>query len=55
MLKLAKHAVAILSVVAAASMPVAAHAAVIQLDFTKVAVTYSATPSDGPSVAVHPR
>lgn len=55
MLKVAKHAIAVLSVVAAASLPVAAHAESIHLDFAKVAVTYTATPSDGTSVAVHPR
>ncbi len=41
MLKLAKHAVAIVVVLAAASAPVAAHAEVPSFSFTHVVVTYT--------------
>ena len=41
MLKLAKHAVAIIVVAAAASAPVAAHAETVSLNFTQLAVTHS--------------
>jgi type VI protein secretion system component Hcp len=41
MLKLAKHAVAIVVVVAAASAPVAAHAETLSLNYTHVAVTHT--------------
>jgi len=40
MLKLAKHAVAVV-VVAAASAPVAAHAETLSLNYTQVAVTHA--------------
>ena len=41
MLKLAKHAVAIIVVVAAASAPVAAHAEVPSFSYTQVVVTHT--------------
>ena len=41
MLKLAKHAVAIVVVVAAASAPVAANAETLSLNYTHVAVTHT--------------
>ncbi len=54
MLKLAKHAVAIVVVVAAASAPVAAHAESVSLNFTQVAFTHSVQ-DDRSSSAVQPR
>jgi type VI protein secretion system component Hcp len=54
MLKLAKHAVAIVVVVAAASAPVAAHAESLSLNYTQVAVTH-AVQDDRSSTAVQPR
>ena len=41
MFKLAKHAVAIVVVVAAASAPVAAHAETLSFNYTHVAVTHT--------------
>ena len=41
MLKLAKHAVAIVVVVVAASAPVAAHAESLSLNFSHVALSYT--------------
>ncbi len=54
MLKLAKHAVAIVVVVAAASAPVAAHAESVSLNFTQVTLTHSVQ-DDRSSNAVQPR
>jgi hypothetical protein len=54
MLKLAKHAVAIAFVFAAASAPVAARADVVSFNFTHVAVTYSVQDDHAP-VPVQPR
>lgn len=54
MLKLAKHAVAVVVVAAAVSAPVAAQAETVSLNFTHVAVTYTAQDRDGSS-AVKPR
>jgi type VI protein secretion system component Hcp len=53
MLKLARHAVAVVVVVAAVSAPVAAQAETVSLNFTHVAVTYTAQDRDGSS-AVKP-
>jgi hypothetical protein len=54
MLKLARHAIAIAFVFAAASAPVAARADVVSLNFTHVAVTYSVQDDHG-TVPVQPR
>jgi type VI protein secretion system component Hcp len=54
MLKLAKHAVAIVVVVAAASAPVAAHAEVLSFNYTHVVVTHTVQNDDG-SIAGQPR
>ena len=54
MLKLAKHAVAVVVVVAAASAPVAAHAESVSLNFTQVALTHTVQ-DDRSSTGVQPR
>jgi hypothetical protein len=54
MLKLAKHAVAIVVVVAAASAPVAAHAEILSFSYTHVAVTHTIQ-NDVGSTDVQPR
>ena len=52
--KLAKHAVAIVVVVAAASAPVAAHAEILSFSYTHVAVTHTIQ-NDVGSTDVQPR
>ena len=54
MLKLAKHAVAIVVVAAAASAPVAAHAESLSLNYTHIAVTHTVQDDRG-STAEQPR
>jgi hypothetical protein len=54
MLKLAKHAVAIVVVAAAASAPVAAHADLRSFSYTHVAVT-NTIQNDVDATAVQPR
>jgi hypothetical protein len=54
MLKLAKHAIAVVVVAAAASAPVAAHAESLSLNFTQVAVTHTVQ-DDRCSIGVQPR
>jgi hypothetical protein len=54
MLKLAKHAIAVVVVAAAASAPVAAHAESLSLNFTQVAMTH-AVQDDRGSIGAQPR
>ncbi len=54
MLKLAKHAIAVVVVAAAASAPVAARAESVSLNFTQLAVTH-AVQDDRSAIAVQPR
>jgi hypothetical protein len=54
MVKLAKHAVAIAVVIAAASAPVAAHAEIPSFSYTHLVVTHTVQDDKG-SVAEQPR
>ena len=54
MLKLAKHAIAVVVVAAAASAPVAARAESVSLNFTQVVLTH-AVQDDRSSIGVQPR